>query len=67
MAKRLRGVAHLFTGNRNLFGEDIQMISKAEHILKNADRLAEILFFVRTSLKDVSGSVNIGLWTDIPS
>jgi hypothetical protein len=67
MAERLRSVAHLFSRNCDFFREDIQMVPKAEHIFKYANRLAEILLFICARLEQVSTwSFSFELWTDIP-
>jgi hypothetical protein len=68
MAECLRGIAHLFARNCDFFREDIQMIPKAEHVFKNAHRLAKILFFIRARLIHVSKwPVNFENCADIPS
>jgi hypothetical protein len=62
----LRRVAQLFAGTRDLLREDPQMIPKAEHVFEYADRLPEVLFFVRASLQDVSETLETTItWKDV--
>lgn len=54
MTKCLRSVTQLLPRARDLFREHVQMVAKAQHILKHTDCLFEILVLVCTSLKVVS-------------
>jgi hypothetical protein len=53
MAESLRRITQLLSRNCDLFGEDVQVVPKAEHVLEYADCLAEVLFFVCASLEYV--------------
>ena len=56
VAKCLWRVAQLLTRARNLFREDMQVISKAQHILKDGHRLYQVFIIVCAGLWTLVGS-----------